>query len=179
MAITEEAWADWVAGERQRLEGLALDALVRLGEIELALGHPDKALEPANRALAINDLREDAHRLIVQALAAAGRKAEALKHYQDLGTLLKRELNTEPDAATKSLVAELGTTQPPSSSPAVTEIARPAPPPPNRPSIASAARSRDEQGFRAGGRPCRILQRGAMRHRLPWRAARAAASSDS
>src|SRR6478752_1441089 len=26
VAIPEEAWADWVAGERQRLEGLALDA---------------------------------------------------------------------------------------------------------------------------------------------------------
>jgi hypothetical protein len=47
VAITEEAWFDWVAGERQRLEGLALDAMVRLGEIELALGHTNKALETA------------------------------------------------------------------------------------------------------------------------------------
>jgi CheY-like chemotaxis protein len=78
----------------------------------------------AHRALAINDLREDAHRLIVQALAAAGRKAEALKHYQNLVSLLKRELDTEPDAATKSLVAELDSTQPPSGSPAVS-IAEP------------------------------------------------------
>jgi two-component SAPR family response regulator len=117
--IAEEAWAEWVAGERQRLEGLALDALVRFGEIELSAGHPDKAIEMAHRALAINDLREDAHRLIVQALAVAGRKAEALKHYQNLVSLLKRELNTEPDAATKSLVAELDSTQPPSGSPAV------------------------------------------------------------
>ena len=37
-------------------------------------------------------MREDAHRLIVQALAATGRKAEALKHYEDLAALLKREL---------------------------------------------------------------------------------------
>jgi DNA-binding SARP family transcriptional activator len=48
--ISEEAWADWVAGERQRLEGLALDALVRFGEIELAAGQADKALEAAHRA---------------------------------------------------------------------------------------------------------------------------------
>jgi DNA-binding SARP family transcriptional activator/ActR/RegA family two-component response regulator len=134
--ISEEAWADWVGGERQRLEGSSLDALVRLGEIELAAGHADKALETAHRALAINNLREDAHRLVVQALAAAGRKAEALKHYQDLVALLERELNTEPDAATKSLVAELGSTQPPSGSPAVREIAKPALPHPDRPSIA-------------------------------------------
>ena len=71
-------------------------------------------------------MREDAHRLIVQALAATGRKAEALKHYQDLVALLKRELNTEPDAATKSLVAELRSTQPPGGSPTVREIAKPA-----------------------------------------------------
>jgi DNA-binding SARP family transcriptional activator/CheY-like chemotaxis protein len=125
MNIAEEAWTDWVAGERQRLEALALDALVRFGEIELSAGPSDKALEAAHRALAINNLREDAHRLIVQALAAAGRKAEALKHYQNLVTLLKRELNTEPDAATKSLVAELGGIQPPSRPPAV-DIAEPA-----------------------------------------------------
>jgi DNA-binding SARP family transcriptional activator/CheY-like chemotaxis protein len=134
--ISEEAWADWVGGERQRLEGSSLDALVRLGEIELAAGHADKALKTAHRALAINNLREDAHRLVVQALAAAGRKAEALKHYQDLVALLERELSTEPDAATKSLVAELGSTQPPSGSPAVREIAKPALPHPDRPSIA-------------------------------------------
>jgi DNA-binding SARP family transcriptional activator len=135
VSIPEEAWADWVAGERQRLEGLALDALVRLGTIELAAGHADKALETAHRALAINNLREDAHRLIVQALAAAGRKAEALKHYQNLVALLERELSTEPDAATKSLVAELGRTQP-GRSPAVREIPKPALPQPDRPSIA-------------------------------------------
>jgi len=117
LAIAEPAWADWLAGEQQRLEGLALDALVRFAGIELALGHADKALEAAYRALAINNLREDAHRMAVQALAAAGRRAEALRHYQDLAALLKRELNTEPEAATKSLVAELRSGQPPTKSP--------------------------------------------------------------
>jgi len=71
----------------------------------------------------VNTLREDAHRLIVQALAATGRKAEALKHYQDLVALLKRELNTEPDAATRALAAKLRSAQPPGRSPAVGEIA--------------------------------------------------------
>jgi DNA-binding SARP family transcriptional activator/ActR/RegA family two-component response regulator len=128
--ISEEAWADWVGAERQRLEGSALDALVRLGEIELAAGHADKALETARCTLAINNLREDAHRLILQALAASGRKAEALKHYQDLVALLERELSTEPDAATNSLAAVLASTQPPSRSSAVGEIAKPALPQP-------------------------------------------------
>jgi class 3 adenylate cyclase len=117
--IAEEAWADWIGAERRRLEGLALDAMIRYAEHALQSGNAESALKAANRAISVNALREDAHRLIVQALAATGRKAEALKHYQDLVVVLKRELNTEPDAATKSLVAELRTTQPLSGSPAV------------------------------------------------------------
>ncbi len=93
VATSEEGWNEWLTGERERLQELALGAMVRLGE---------------------------------QELAATGRKAEALRDYQDLVSLLKRELNTEPDAATKALVAELRATQPAVKSPAV-EIAEPAP----------------------------------------------------
>src|SRR5262249_29497571 len=75
----------------------------------------------------LDGMREDAHRLIVRALAAAGRRAEALKHYQHLVALLKRELNTEPDAATMSLVAELRSTEGPSATPPVAQIAKPVP----------------------------------------------------
>jgi len=102
VAVSEEGWSEWLTGERERLLELAIGAMMRLGEQELAAGRAEHALKAGQRAVALNNMREDAHRLIVQALAAAGRKAEALKHYQDLVALLKRELNTEPDAATKS-----------------------------------------------------------------------------
>ena len=126
IAINEEGWNEWLTGERERLLELALGAMTRLGEQELAAGRAEHALKAGQRAIALNNMREDAHRLIVQALAAAGRKAEALKHYQDLVALLKRELNTEPDAATKSLVAELRSTQPPGGGPTGKEVATPA-----------------------------------------------------
>ena len=100
VAVGEEGWSEWLAGERERLLELALGALVGLGEQELAAGRAEHALKAGQRAIALNNMREDAHRLVVQALAATGRKAEALKHYEDLVALLKRELNTEPDAAT-------------------------------------------------------------------------------
>jgi len=119
VALSEEGWSDWLTAERERLLELALGALMGLGEQELAAGRAEQALKAGRRAVALNNLREDAHRLIVQALAVTGRKAEALRHYQDLTALLKRELNTEPDAATRSLVAELRSTQPPGRSPAV------------------------------------------------------------
>ena len=100
IAIPEEAWTEWLDVQRQRLEGLALDAMVRLGEQELQLGNHEPALNAANRAIAISSLREDAHRLIMRALAAGGRRADALKHYEDLAALLKRELTVEPDPTT-------------------------------------------------------------------------------
>jgi class 3 adenylate cyclase/DNA-binding SARP family transcriptional activator len=135
VAIGEEGWTEWLTGERERLLELALGAQVGLGEQELAAGRAEHALKAGQRAIGLNNMREDAHRLIVEALAAAGRKAEALKHYQDLVALLKRELNTEPDAATKSLVAELRSAQPPGKSAAVRAIPKPALPPPDPPRI--------------------------------------------
>jgi TolB-like protein len=105
--IPEDAWADWLAAQRQRLEGLALDAMVKLGDQELEAGNHESALSAANRAIGVSSLREDAHRLIMRVLAAVGRRADALKHYQDLTSLLKRELAVEPDPATTALAAEL------------------------------------------------------------------------
>jgi DNA-binding SARP family transcriptional activator len=105
VAVSEEGWSEWLTAERERLLELVLGALMGLGEQELAAGRAEHALRAGQRAIALDRLREDAHRLIVRALAAAGRKAEALKHYQELVALLRRELNAEPDAATRSLAA--------------------------------------------------------------------------
>jgi DNA-binding SARP family transcriptional activator len=105
--IAENTWKAWLASERHRLQGLALDAMVRLGELELASGKAEAAVRAADRAIADNDVREDAHRLRMRALALSGRRPDALRHYEHLIALLKRELDVEPDAATKALAREL------------------------------------------------------------------------
>jgi len=117
VTVREEAWTHWLGGERQRLEGLALDAMVRLADLELQSGTPDQALAVATKAISISSLREDAHRLAIRALATAGRKADALKHYEDLAALLKRELRVEPDASTKALAFDLRKPQLPAQAP--------------------------------------------------------------
>ncbi|MDB5585000.1 MAG: adenylate cyclase, partial [Bradyrhizobium sp.] len=124
VTVGEEGWSEWLTGERERLLELALGAMVGLGEQELAAGRAEQALKAGQRAIALNNMREDAHRLIVQALADTGRKAEALKHYQGFVALLRRELNTEPDAETRSLIAGLRSTPSPNGSPAIKEIAK-------------------------------------------------------
>jgi class 3 adenylate cyclase/DNA-binding SARP family transcriptional activator len=142
VSIAEDAWTEWLDIQRRHIENLALDAMVSLGEQELQAGNHEQALAAASRAVAVNELREDAHRVIVQTLAAAGRKAEALKHFQDLAALLKRELDTEPDTATKELVGALGT-QPPARLQNVDEITKPATPEPDHPPPAAADVMRD------------------------------------
>ncbi len=107
IAIVEEAWSEWLGVRRERLEGLALDAMIKLGDEELRLGNHEQALRVANRAIAINNFREDAHRLSIRTLAGNGRRADALKHYEYVVSLLKRELSVEPDAATVLLAEEL------------------------------------------------------------------------
>ncbi|MFO1111332.1 MAG: BTAD domain-containing putative transcriptional regulator [Bradyrhizobium sp.] len=136
VTVGEADWSEWIAGERERLLELAVGALVGLGGQELAAGRAEHALKAGQRAIALNNIREDAHRLVVQSLAATGRRAEALTHYQDLVALLKRELNTEPDVATKSLVAELRGKPSSGGFPALADIAKPAPRQHDRPSAA-------------------------------------------
>jgi TolB-like protein len=135
LAITEKGWAEWVSTEQQRFENLALDVMVRLGEHELASGDPEKALSAASRALAINNLREDAHRLTMRTLVATGRKAEALKYFDNLAALLKSELNVEPDDVTQRLAQEVRSFKP-NKAGALPEESKPDAPIPDRPSVA-------------------------------------------
>ena len=107
IAIPEETWTEWLDVQRQRLEGLAADAMIKLGECELQSNNTEQALGPARRALEINNLREDAHRLVMRALAAGGRRADALKHYERVVDLLKRELEIGPEPATAELAAQI------------------------------------------------------------------------
>lgn len=47
--------------------------------------------------------RESGHRLLMEALAARGDVAEALRVYEELRVLLRDELGTPPSPATKAL----------------------------------------------------------------------------
>jgi len=117
---------------------LALDAMIRHAEQELQSGSPKQALAAASKAIGFSSLREDAHRLVIRALAAAGRRADALKHYEHLVGLLKGELGVEPDNATRALAADLRESQRaaaphPAQPPTTIQVL---PPLPDRPSIA-------------------------------------------
>src|SRR5437879_816472 len=59
VAVSEEGWNEWLTGERERLLELALGAMVGLGEQELAAGRAEHALKAGQRAVTLNNMRDD------------------------------------------------------------------------------------------------------------------------
>jgi DNA-binding SARP family transcriptional activator len=87
---------DWVMFERERLHHRRVRALEVLAVQELETGHADLALAAARDAVALEPLRESAHRLLIRAHLALGNRALAvtvLAHYQ---RDLARDLHIEP-----------------------------------------------------------------------------------
>lgn len=98
---TEDAEAAGV-----RFRGIAASAAERLA-LRVLANEPRVAAEIARRAIAIDPYREEAHRVLLRALAAAGDRAGAATHYRRLVSQLRDELGVEPSVATKQLYVEL------------------------------------------------------------------------
>jgi TolB-like protein/DNA-binding SARP family transcriptional activator/predicted ATPase/class 3 adenylate cyclase len=142
---------DWLAIERSRFAALAATILRRLASASAAAGEIETAIAAAMRLVTIDNLREDSHRLLIELLARAGRRAEALRRFDTVAELLKRELGVRPDDETLALVdrirressgpAPIGSAErpPPGAVIAIAETVPPAvrpPPMPDKPSIA-------------------------------------------
>ena len=121
---------EWVLFRRERLRGLALDALYRLAEGGLTAADYDQAITDLRRLLALDPWREAAHRALMQALAASGDRAAALAQFERCRQTLWEDLGVEPAPATAVLYEQIkaGELSP---SPAV--------PPPTVPATAMAA----------------------------------------
>jgi DNA-binding SARP family transcriptional activator len=98
---------DWLALTRTRFENAVLEAFARLGDASAAAGQPNDALAAAERMFGIDPLREDIHRRLLLACAAAGRRSEALRHYATITEVLKRELDVTPAQETRDIAQRL------------------------------------------------------------------------
>jgi TolB-like protein/DNA-binding SARP family transcriptional activator/Tfp pilus assembly protein PilF len=101
--IGESGFDEWLLIERQRLRDMARDALARLLDQHVASGAHDQAGAIARRLLALDPLREAAHRALMQIYAAQGQTALALKQYQLCRDALQHELGIRPEAETDRL----------------------------------------------------------------------------
>jgi DNA-binding SARP family transcriptional activator len=96
-------YEDWVLLERERLRQLRLHALELLSAQLLAAGDATAAGEAALAALAVEPLRESAHRAVIRALLAEGNRAQALQQLSRLRHVLRKELGVEPSTLVTDL----------------------------------------------------------------------------
>lgn len=100
-------YEDWVLVERERLRQLRLHAMEALSGRLLDRRHSAEALEAALNAVAIEPLRESAHRLAIRAHLSQGNVADALRQFDHYRNLVRRELGLEPSEHMVALVGDL------------------------------------------------------------------------
>jgi DNA-binding SARP family transcriptional activator len=89
--------------ERERLRALYLRLLVRLAEANYRAGDFTACLDYAQRLLASDPVREDAHRLAMLCHLRLGQRAQALRQYRLCEHALRAEFDAEPEPATREL----------------------------------------------------------------------------
>jgi DNA-binding SARP family transcriptional activator len=111
-ALTREllpGWSDdWIMPERERWDQVRLHALEALARWLITAEQYLAALEAAMTAVAIEPIRESAHRTVIEVHIAEGNLAYAIKHYQRYRELMQRELGVMPSQSMDRLVRSLG-----------------------------------------------------------------------
>lgn len=107
LRLREEAFEEWLTGERNRLRECALRVLSVLLEQMAAAGRTDDAVRIAVRLLALDPLQESVHRHLMRLYAAQKRPASALRQYELCARTLRNELGVAPEAATTELYGEI------------------------------------------------------------------------
>jgi DNA-binding SARP family transcriptional activator len=99
--------ADWLALERERLRCLYLDTLYGLANAEASANDWAAVVNAARRLCVAEPLREDAHRLLMEAYARTGNRGLALRQFRVCAEALQRELGVGPMPETVSLERRL------------------------------------------------------------------------
>jgi tetratricopeptide (TPR) repeat protein/DNA-binding SARP family transcriptional activator len=94
---------EWPVRIRHSWEEERLDAAVAWAQAELRMGRPDEVIGPVRDLVASHPLKERPIGVLMQALAAAGRDAEALECYATARARLIEALGAEPGRELQSI----------------------------------------------------------------------------
>ncbi len=97
------AFDEWQFFEADGLRGELASSLERLVRGHAAQGDLEPAIDHARRWLALDSLHEPAHRELMRLYAWDGRRAAALRQYQECARVLDEELGALPEAETTRL----------------------------------------------------------------------------
>src|SRR5262245_15843671 len=105
--IESEEVESWRRAEATRFREQAIEALTRLMTLLADSGQTERAIESGVRLLALDPLHEDAARRVMRLYGQTGRRGAAMQLYHSLAAALRAELDTEPEAETRSIFGDI------------------------------------------------------------------------
>jgi DNA-binding SARP family transcriptional activator len=105
--LADESAGDWHLEIRDHLRRLFVEAVTTLGKRDLSRSNYKEAAAHFRRAVAADELNEDAQRRLMLSLARAGERNEAMRQYERLAQVLRGDLEAEPERETKTLYERL------------------------------------------------------------------------
>lgn len=100
--LPNRIYDDWSATERERLQLLAINATIRLGELTLE-SNPDESIRLAQEALIIDSTWEEAYRLQMIAYTKKNNRPQVIKTYQSCIKALDSEFGISPLPQTQEI----------------------------------------------------------------------------
>lgn len=104
--LPSRIYEDWTSAERERLQLLALGAIIIYAEL-IVKENPLESVRLSQEALQIDHAWEDAYRVQMEAYFIKGNRPMAIKTYQKCEQVLEEEFGIEPLPETKSLLAKI------------------------------------------------------------------------
>ena len=105
------AFDEWQFFQRESLRQLYGQVLEQLVQAYRSQQAWDQAIAYARRWLALDQLHEPAHRMLMRLYAWAGQQAAALRQYQECARVLEAELGAAPEDETTALYEAIRTRQ--------------------------------------------------------------------
>ncbi len=99
-----DPFEEWLLLRRETLQRMALEVFDAQIERLLAAANADAAAELGRRQLKIDSWREETHRNLIKAYAAAGRRGDALAQYERCKQTLREALGVSPSPETLALI---------------------------------------------------------------------------
>src|SRR5690606_13463182 len=98
---------EWATQQRNRLHHQALQGRFRRAQIGIERGMFAAATNDLRHLLELQPWHEEAHQLLMRALAFSGQRTAALAQFERCRQVLQRELGVSPGPETVTLVAEI------------------------------------------------------------------------
>jgi DNA-binding SARP family transcriptional activator len=105
--LEDSADGEWATVRQEELGREYQEALLLLGGLLLARGRHAEAAEAYRKAIAHDELLEEAHRGLMRCQAALSERGRALRCYEELVELLDEQLGTTPAPETSALYERL------------------------------------------------------------------------